>query len=1307
MELNHTNLTIWQQNVNKSPTCQHDIISSKFLIDLGANIVALQEPAINQFGKTIATKDWTPIYPTTHNTHPKSTQSVILIKSTLMTNSWQQLDSPSGDVTIIQVTGNWGKLTILNIYNDCEHNRTINLLSDFHHRNAHILGTDDVEAAHCIWLGDFNRHHPYWDDPEDTRLFTREAINAAETLIEAVAEAGLEMALPSGTSTHQHHVTKRWSRLDNVFISDHSMDALISCDAVPEQRGTRTDHLPIITKLNLAAQVTPPRTTRNFRNVNWEQFQEALERRLVRISPPLPINTQPQLDKACADLTKALQDTIASDVPTTTICAKSKRWWTKELTMLRKKAKNLGRQSHKNRDKPFHYTHVAYEDADKLYHRTLNSTKLNHWRDWLEKAEDPDIWTVQKVLAAPASDGGSSKIPVLRRKTNDTEQIARTNTEKGQMLADSFFPPKPATEPRTEQARYPKQCEKAGRITKESVARQLRKLKPYKAPGPDGIPNIVLTKCADTLTDRLYYIYSAIYDKRLYYEPWKTFNTVVLRKPGKPSYEVPKAYRPIALINTLWKVLTAILAKQLSYFAEKHHLLPNHHFGGRPGRTTTDAMHLLTYKIKGAWRKGQVAAVLFLDIEGAFPNAVPSRLIHNLKMRRVPDKLINFVAGMLQGRITSLKFDDHTSDPIPIDNGIGQGDPLSMALYQFYNADILDIPNSKNESAIAYVDDALLMATAKTFEEAHQMLSNMMTRQGGVTSWSTSHNSPLEYSKLALIDFAHQNTKPRPNLQLPQITVKPVTSAKYLGVIFDQNLRWTAQLANVITKGSKWAAQIKRATRPSWGITPKYARRLYISTALPKILYAVDVWCTPLHGTEVGPRTKGSVTAIKRLTTAQRAGTIAITGGLRTSPTDALDACANTIPASLLVEKWCFKAAVRLATLPPEHPLYKPVKASANKYIRRHKAPLHNLMQITKIDPDKMEKISIAVRNPLDANKIPLRISIASDKEKSKAESINAPETVKVYTDGSEIKGKVGAAAVLLRPGRSPRVLHYHIGSKTEHTTSEAEMVGLLMGLHLIKTEKAGNTSFALGTDDKEAIRSLTSDLTQPGQKIATEAIKIASQTQRQRNSSRYSITLRWTAGHTGIQGNNKADREAKKAARGTTSDKKLLPHLLKRKLTTNPAAVKKNLNKVINAKWKTRWRNSSRGTKMRTLDDTTPSNTFLNLISNSKLTRKDSSILTQICTGHIPLNSYLYKFKLVDSPKCPACGAAAETIHHFLFTCPSYAHARWPLKQKCKGTLTLKKILANHKLVVALIGYINATERFKRLQSEFIRPDQ
>ena len=91
---------------------------------------------------------------------------------------------------------------------------------------------------------------------------------------------------------------------------------------------------------------------------------------------------------------------------------------------------------------------------------------------------------------------------------------------------------------------------------------------------------------------------------------------------------------------------------------------------------------------------------------------------------------------MLEKRDTILRFDDYTSEPIQLDNGIGQGDPLSMALYQYYNADILEIPNSPQELAEAYVDDAILTATAKTFEEAHTMLADMMNRPGGIVTIS-------------------------------------------------------------------------------------------------------------------------------------------------------------------------------------------------------------------------------------------------------------------------------------------------------------------------------------------------------------------------------------------------------------------------------------------------------------------------------------------------------------------------------------------------------------------------------------------
>ncbi|KAI0247676.1 hypothetical protein BJV78DRAFT_1102233, partial [Lactifluus subvellereus] len=175
------------------------------------------------------------------------------------------------------------------------------------------------------------------------------------------------LALPSGIPTHQHNATKRWTRLDQVFLSDHSLEALISSNVQEQWRGINTDHLPILTILDLTLTNVSPAEIRNFRDVDWEQFREALGKRLAVLGVPHWITTQAQLDDACTKLTHAIQDAITDKVPASHICPKSKRWWTRELTMLRRQANKLGRQAYKLRGHPSHPIHEEHATASKLY----------------------------------------------------------------------------------------------------------------------------------------------------------------------------------------------------------------------------------------------------------------------------------------------------------------------------------------------------------------------------------------------------------------------------------------------------------------------------------------------------------------------------------------------------------------------------------------------------------------------------------------------------------------------------------------------------------------------------------------------------------------------------------------------------------------------------------------------------------------------------------------------------------------------------------------------------------------------------
>ena len=124
-------LAIWQQNINKLPTGQHDLVSNNALALMGIDVIAIQEPSLNALKQTIASKNWFPIYPSPHNESPDKTRSIILIRSDINTESWNQLDFPSSDVMAIQVKGEWGLLMLINVYNDGNNNKTINKLSQF------------------------------------------------------------------------------------------------------------------------------------------------------------------------------------------------------------------------------------------------------------------------------------------------------------------------------------------------------------------------------------------------------------------------------------------------------------------------------------------------------------------------------------------------------------------------------------------------------------------------------------------------------------------------------------------------------------------------------------------------------------------------------------------------------------------------------------------------------------------------------------------------------------------------------------------------------------------------------------------------------------------------------------------------------------------------------------------------------------------------------------------------------------------------------------------------------------------------
>ena len=191
-----------------------------------------------------------------------------------------------------------------------------------------------------------------------------------------------------------------------------------------------------------------------------------------------------------------------------------------------------------------------------------------------------------------------------------------------------------------------------------------------------------------------------------------------------------------------------------------------------------------------------------------------------------------------------------------------------MLLYLFYNADLITSPK-KEEAIIAYVDDASYYAEGTGFEEAYDRLCNMMNREGGGYEWSDQHNSHFETSKMVIVGFSHRwKTDPlRPGKTIPEpwpdfllrdATINPSSLHKYLGIVFDQELRWKEQAEHATGAVAKWTLCFRRLTKPAFGIRARFMRQLYCAVAILRFMYAVDVWYAPvtrrMQGTKAGPR---------------------------------------------------------------------------------------------------------------------------------------------------------------------------------------------------------------------------------------------------------------------------------------------------------------------------------------------------------------------------------------------------------------------------------------------------------------------
>jgi len=101
---------------------------------------------------------------------------------------------------------------------------------------------------------------------------------------------------------------------------------------------------------------------------------------------------------------------------------------------------------------------------------------------------------------------------------------------------------------------------------------------------------------------------------------FKRSTTVIIPKPNKKSYDSPKAFRPIVLLNTVGKLIEKVIRECLQFNTASNDFIHPSQLGGLKFKSTIDAGVTLTHIIRSGWVKNLSTSTLVFNIVQFFPS---------------------------------------------------------------------------------------------------------------------------------------------------------------------------------------------------------------------------------------------------------------------------------------------------------------------------------------------------------------------------------------------------------------------------------------------------------------------------------------------------------------------------------------------------------------------------------------------------------------------------------------------------------------------------------------------------------------
>ena len=258
-------------------------------------------------------------------------------------------------------------------------------------------------------------------------------------------------------------------------------------------------------------------------------------------------------------------------------------------------------------------------------------------------------------------------------------------------------------------------------------------------------------------------------------------------------------YRPISLLSTFSKIYEKIMYARLITFFDINKSLYESQYGFRAGRSCEHALLSAQNSILHSLNKNEVSLLLLIDFSKAFDMVDHGILIQKLQHYGIRGTTLNWLRSYLRNRRQYVSIDGATSTHRGVTYGVPQGSILGPLLFIIYINDIPEI--NKLAKFILYADDANIIVTGTNISEVEEKLCQLSDH---LVRWVNSNGLVLNLKKTHYMIFCRQNITENPVVKINNRIITRVQEARFLGVIIDEKLTWSAHIKSLKSKMSRY-----------------------------------------------------------------------------------------------------------------------------------------------------------------------------------------------------------------------------------------------------------------------------------------------------------------------------------------------------------------------------------------------------------------------------------------------------------------------------------------------------------------------